>query len=389
MAYADPQRRRAFDRQRSRRRTAERQAQGLCPRCGRQPPAPGRALCDPCAEKRRIVRTGHAPRNAARPGSGGYGTPSPGRPSTSAHGTGPPNAWPKGLCGTSAAGIPTSRTGNSAPTAASASGDVIASGTSRPGRPGSCMGASRWLQSADTHADVPKQRQRTWRAKGLCIRCGRGRPADGRIELRCNCLEARRIANRQTYAARRAAGLCTKCGTPAFEGALFCGPCSVIEAGRQPRKNETHRARYAERRARWVCTRCGRNPSFGASRCEELRHARVQPVRARARHAGLGPRLHRRRPRQRRGPRHLGPLGGRRPEPEFFGAVPRRRRASRRTLAPALHRGLGLIRSRRQTPTTWWWVARRGGKRPWAGRESWPAGILRPPVENPDVSPCP
>lgn len=55
MAYADPERRRAFDRERSRRRTAERVAHGLCPRCGRQPPAPGRAICDPCAEKRRIT----------------------------------------------------------------------------------------------------------------------------------------------------------------------------------------------------------------------------------------------------------------------------------------------------------------------------------------------
>ena len=65
MAYADPERRREFDRKRSRRRTAERVAQSLCSRCGRQAPAPGRAVCDPCAEKRRTAdRTTAAKRRA-------------------------------------------------------------------------------------------------------------------------------------------------------------------------------------------------------------------------------------------------------------------------------------------------------------------------------------
>ena len=52
MAYKDPEVRLQRDRERFRKRTAERVAQGLCPRCGDRAPAPERSVCDPCAEKR-------------------------------------------------------------------------------------------------------------------------------------------------------------------------------------------------------------------------------------------------------------------------------------------------------------------------------------------------
>ena len=52
MAYRDPAVRRQRDRERFRKRTAERVAQGLCPRCGDGPPAPERSVCGQCAEKR-------------------------------------------------------------------------------------------------------------------------------------------------------------------------------------------------------------------------------------------------------------------------------------------------------------------------------------------------
>ena len=55
MAYADPAAQRAADRERFRKRTAERRAAGLCPRCGALPPEPGRALCDGCAAKRNLA----------------------------------------------------------------------------------------------------------------------------------------------------------------------------------------------------------------------------------------------------------------------------------------------------------------------------------------------
>ena len=51
MAYRDPEVRRQRDRERFRKRTAERIAQGLCPRCGDRAPAPQRSVCESCAEK--------------------------------------------------------------------------------------------------------------------------------------------------------------------------------------------------------------------------------------------------------------------------------------------------------------------------------------------------
>ena len=66
MAYRNPEEDRARDRERFRRRTAERIAQGLCPKCGKAPPEPERRLCAPCAEKRRAAeRVRDAKRRAA------------------------------------------------------------------------------------------------------------------------------------------------------------------------------------------------------------------------------------------------------------------------------------------------------------------------------------
>ena len=53
MAYHDPETGRARDRERFARRTAERRAAGLCPRCGQAPAAPERTVCEDCGEKRR------------------------------------------------------------------------------------------------------------------------------------------------------------------------------------------------------------------------------------------------------------------------------------------------------------------------------------------------
>ncbi len=53
MPHKNLDRRRAFERERHRRRTAERKEMGLCPKCGRRNPAPGRSLCEVCLEKGR------------------------------------------------------------------------------------------------------------------------------------------------------------------------------------------------------------------------------------------------------------------------------------------------------------------------------------------------
>ena len=82
------------------------------------------------------------------------------------------------------------------------------------------------------------------------------------------CRDKRQAAERQQYAERRAAGLCARCGGPAFDGLSRCDPCAAIdEASRSPeRKNAQSRKLYVERRARGLCTACGA-PSQGASRC--------------------------------------------------------------------------------------------------------------------------
>ena len=50
MCEQDIEARRARDLERYHRRAAERKAQGLCPKCGKQPPTPDCQLCEPCGE---------------------------------------------------------------------------------------------------------------------------------------------------------------------------------------------------------------------------------------------------------------------------------------------------------------------------------------------------
>ena len=53
MPYKDPDKAREHDRECYRRRTKERLAQGLCPKCGREPLPPERSLCRSCGKKKR------------------------------------------------------------------------------------------------------------------------------------------------------------------------------------------------------------------------------------------------------------------------------------------------------------------------------------------------
>ena len=266
MPYADPERRREFERERSRRRTAERLARNLCPRCGKHQPEPGRAVCATCAETRREAnRVRAAKRRAA--GIGRVRGPGARKAEYRRARERADERVARGLCGKCGrhphepdrrlcadCGERQRRRDRERYARARDAGKLYG------GRPVE----SRRLQARRR----TRQRQGGRRAAGLCIRCGRGRPVDGGSSCR-PCLEERRRADRETYAARRAAGLCTRCATPAFEGAPVCGPCAVIEARYQPKKTEANRARYAERRARWICTHCGKNPSFGASRCDD------------------------------------------------------------------------------------------------------------------------
>ena len=79
----------------------------------------------------------------------------------------------------------------------------------------------------------------------------------------------RRANERDSWAARRAGGLCGKCGAAVDDGAARCTDCADIQARgvSAERKNATSRKRYARRRARNQCTDCGAW-SAGAARCK-------------------------------------------------------------------------------------------------------------------------
>ena len=111
-----------------------------------------------------------------------------------------------------------------------------------------------------------KRRFDARRAAGLCTRCGRHRPVQGGNACEA-CRDRRRAHERANWAARRAGGLCGVCGAPAPGGGARCDPCAALQTGRPSRK-EYGRKVYARRRARNRCTDCGAQ-SGRAARCPE------------------------------------------------------------------------------------------------------------------------
>ena len=109
-----------------------------------------------------------------------------------------------------------------------------------------------------------KRRYEARAAAGLCVRCGRHRPAEGRTKCE-DCLARRNAAERDQWASRRASGACGNCGAPAG-GAARCDTCAAAQSYNPEAKNAAARRRYWRRRAVSSCTECGAY-SAGASRC--------------------------------------------------------------------------------------------------------------------------
>ena len=265
MAYADPAVQREKDRERFRKRTAERHAAGLCPGCGDRPPAPERALCTPCAEKRnragrardaRLRAEGKPRRDSARAREYERERTRREREERCA----------RGIC---------IRCGkrHAAPDRASCEPCLEKRREAERTRYAAGKAAGLPYGGADPNARRKYARARSKRiqkartADGLCIRCGARPPADGGATC-IPCRDQRQAAERRQYRERRAAGLCTRCGGPVFDGLSRCVPCAAVEEERQDpeRKNAQSRRRYEERRARGLCTSCGA-PSQGAARC--------------------------------------------------------------------------------------------------------------------------
>ena len=207
---SDPEVRRRVGRKRSRKRSEDRRAAGLCVRCGAVPPAEGRTMCEPCRDDRRAAdRARHAERRAA------------------------------GVCPDCAAPAP--------------GGKLYCE---------PCAGTRSRRRNLEAKRKAARRRYAERRARGDCTSCGK--PTDGTAECQ-SC----RDAARDRYDARRAAMVCVKCRAPTVGGAAYCAPCAAVKAEQRDREAQyaARRRRYAERRAKGLCVGCGA-PSPGVARCE-------------------------------------------------------------------------------------------------------------------------
>ena len=214
MAYKDPEVRRMRDRERFHRRTAERVAQGLCPRCGNGPPAPERSVCDPCAAKHnkasrardaRLRMEGKPRRNPAKARAA--------ERKRSRRETAKRIA--QGLC---------TRCGK-APAAPDRASCESCLATRREAAGMLYGGANADAKRRSARAQSRK-RQKARREAALCIRCGQHPPVEGGTT--CGpCRDRRQAAERQQYAERRARGLCTTCGATGREHGPFDSEADV------------------------------------------------------------------------------------------------------------------------------------------------------------------
>ena len=191
---------RAYNNEHSRLTDAERRAQGLCPKCGKAPPEPGRSICAPCAEKHRAnARARYAEAKAAGKLYGGRDPESRRKLAREKSRRRQEARRAAGLC-TSCGRRP----------------PVEGGATCEP-----CREAR---QAAERQIYAER------RARGLCGRCGV--PTFNGVSRCAPCAvhesgrqEQKNAANRRRYAERRAQDLCTTCAAPAM-GAAECPPCA-------------------------------------------------------------------------------------------------------------------------------------------------------------------
>ena len=201
MPHKDPGKTRAYERERHRRRAAERRAQGLCPRCGEAPPAPDRSVCAPCREKQRAgERARYARGKAAGKPYGGREPESRRRAARERIKLRRLKRSEEGLC--------------------TSCGDRPPAGGGTACEP--CREARRAAERG-----LYAQR----RSAGSCGRCGGpafgGASRCGPCAALCDGRDRKRrnAARRGRYAKRRARCLCTDCGEPA-QGTARCEPCA-------------------------------------------------------------------------------------------------------------------------------------------------------------------
>ena len=202
MCEQDIEARRARDLERYHRRTEQRVAQGLCPKCGKTAANAPTANCASRAARRRIEPAAPATPGSGRPGCRA-GTPS-------APAARPKRAAPR-ACAPSAAQRQRWR--------ARASCEPCLEKRRAGDRASYAAGKAAGLKYGGANAEAKrrsgrlksKRRQKARREAGLCIRCGKQPPVEGGTTC-APCRDRRQAAERRQYEERRADGLCTRCG---------------------------------------------------------------------------------------------------------------------------------------------------------------------------------
>ncbi len=199
----DPVKAREAGRRHYRKKTADRIARNCCPRCGKQPPAPDRRLCDSCNEQireRSRVRYHEGKRAGLK-----YG----GRPAESRRRSARIRSERKRLAWVEA-------------------GMCSRCGKSEPVEGGSTCAPCRTRRQASE-----QKRYHGRRAAGLCVRCGSTSTfAGAALCFTCAAVEAdlgrqerKNAASRRRYEQRRREGRCTDCNKPS-QGASRCPACA-------------------------------------------------------------------------------------------------------------------------------------------------------------------
>ena len=200
MPHKDPEARRRFERERHRRRTAERREMGLCPKCGRRNPAPGRSLCEVCLERgRKSEQARYARSKAAGESYGGRKPISRRRMARERARKRRRERLETGLCTTC--------------------------GERKPAGGGAVCDTCRQARRA-----AEKKLYEKRRARGLCGRCGAEVIDKASTCASCAARDSKRrlrknAASRARYRRRRALSLCVDCSAPT-DGGVRCAPCA-------------------------------------------------------------------------------------------------------------------------------------------------------------------
>ena len=201
MPHKDLETRRAYERERHRRRTESRRARGACPKCGEHPPAPGRTLCEACLGKARAAERARYARAKSE------GTRYGGRDPESRRRMGRERARKRRLERLEA-------------------GLCTACGERKPAE-----GAAICEDCRQTRRAAEKKLYESRRSRGLCGRCGAPVPDNASTCASCAARDVKRrpkknAASRARYRDRRALKTCVDCSSSETNGASRCEACA-------------------------------------------------------------------------------------------------------------------------------------------------------------------